>query len=461
MSKKGTRIYYLGVIITLLMVAGFGCKGLSQAEQQSVRPVTLNFWTVYDDVGTLTAMAKEYQLQRPYIHVNVRQIRYDEYDSLLVNALADDTGPDIVSVFIRSLPKYESRLAPAPASVRMARVTVEGKYQPKTVITSETLPMPGINTIRNQYIATVAGDVIRGNQILGFPLSVDTMALLYNKNLLDKSGIAVPPSTWTEFLAAAEKTTRLDKDGNIIQSGVALGTGNNIEHAFDIMSLLMLQKGVAIADGGAITFANGLQNRDATGHPTLEALRFYTDFARPTKKVYTWNETQESALQNFARGKSVFYFGFAYDLARLHGMSPQLNIGVVSLPQLAPETPVNVANYWIESVLRKSTHQNEAWDFIRFISLPDNLKRYSDATHIPSPLRIHLQAQVDNPDIAPFTAGLLTASNWYRGHNYDAAQQAFREMIHNYLQPYGDKQDPQKRDATIVIQAASVVQQTL
>jgi ABC-type glycerol-3-phosphate transport system substrate-binding protein len=303
--------------------------------------------------------------------------------------------------------------------------------------------------------------VIRQNQIYGFPLSMDTMALLYNKNLLDKSGIAVPPTNWTDFLAAVEKTTRLDRDGNIIQSGVALGTGNNIEHAPDILAFLMIQKGITVTDSGIATFARGLQNRDAINHPTLEALRFYSDFARPTKKVYSWNDKQETALQNFARGKSVFYLGFAYDLARIHGLSPQMTIGVVPVPQLTPESPVNVANYWVESVVKKSTHQNEAWDFIRFISLPDNLKIYSDATHIPSPLRVHVQAATENPETAPFAASLLTATNWYSGRNYDAAQRAMRDMANNYLQPYGDRQDPQKRDAGIVIQAAAVVQQTL
>lgn len=455
-SKTVLTILTAGVVL-----AGFGCKGLDQAEQASVRPVTLNYWTVYNDVPALQALAKEYQALRPYVRVNIRQIRYDEYDTLLVNALADDSGPDIVSMYTRWLPKYQSRLAPAPANVRMARVEVRGSYSPETVVTPETLQMPGPNTIRNQYVGAVASDVIIGNQVYGFPIAMDTLALFYNKNLLDKSGIAVPPATWPEFMEAAEKTTKLDRDGNIIQSAVALGTGSNVEHAFDLMSLLMLQKGVVMTSGGFVAFSRGLENQAAINHPTLEALRFYTDFARPTKKVYSWNDKQGSALENFARGKSVFYFGFAFDRNRLRSIAPQLSIGVIPVPQLTPDAPVTVANYWVESVLKKSKHQNEAWDFIRFISLPNNIKKYTDTTMQPSPLRIHVKDQAENETIAPFAQSMLTASSWYRGRNYQAAVQAFRAMIDAYLLPYGDGQDAQKRDGTIIIQAAATVQQTL
>ncbi|MDQ1913652.1 extracellular solute-binding protein [Paenibacillus sp. GD4] len=37
------------------------------------------------------------------------------------------------------------------------------------------------------------------------PTSVDSVRVLYNKNLFDKAGITKPPQTWNEFLAAQEK----------------------------------------------------------------------------------------------------------------------------------------------------------------------------------------------------------------------------------------------------------------
>ncbi|MBI5728540.1 MAG: extracellular solute-binding protein [Candidatus Magasanikbacteria bacterium] len=460
-DQKNNIIYRILILVSIIATLGFGCKGLSAEQKTAVKPTLLTYWTVENDVGTLNEFVKAYRKIRPYVKVEIRQVRAEEFDNLFVNALADDVSPDIVSVQARWLGKYRARLATMPATVEMARIEIKGTYQPETVVVMETLPMPTITTIKNNFVATVPRDVVNGSDIYGLPLALDTMAIYYNKDLLDKSGLALPPATWDEFLEAVKKTTKFGKDGQIIQSGVALGAGANIEHSFDILSLLMLQNGVKITDGGYVSFADGLDKRDVTRHPMLEALHFYTDFARSTKEVYSWNGQMEPAFDSFARGKSVFYFGFAADYGRIRGQAPQLNVEVIPVPQLNSDTPVNVANYWVETVSKKSKHANEAWDFIRFMASPDNIKRYATATHQPSPLRIHVAEQAKDQTLAPFANGVLNADNWYRGRDFAAARSAFVSLIDNYLQPYPENIDPFKRDAELVVQAAEIVQQTM
>ena len=396
--------------------------------------------------------------------VNVRQLRYEEFDKIFVNALADDVGPDIISVHTRNLRKYENRLAPMPTSVRVAKVTVEGQYQPETVVTLETNAMPSYNSIKQNYVAAVADDIVIGNQMFGLPLTIDTLALIYNKDLLDKAGVPIVPSSWdaTDFLAAVKKATKYDKKGAIVQSGVALGTGNNIDNAFDIVSLLLMQNGVTLARGSRASFADTLERNLNDQNPILQALRFYTDFARPSKEVYAWNEKFSNSTDEFTRGKVVFLVGFAYDFNRVRRAAPQLNVAVAPIPQLNPGAPTNVANYWLESVVRKSRHKNEAWDFVRFLSEPDRIKRYSEATGIPSPLRVHIEGQKALPLLGPFASQILTAKNWYRGRDIDVASRAIRDMITRYLAPYNDQEAnrPLERDASIIRNAQTVVQQT-
>lgn len=450
------KLFALALIISLI---GFGCKGLSTEERAAVSPVTLNYWTVFNDVEQLRQLASEYKQLRPYVTINVRQVRYEEFDKLFVNALADDVGPDIASLHVRWLRRHQSRLAEMPGSVRIARLVIKGKYQPQTEVTIENPIMPTQNEIRRNYVQSVADDAIIDGQVYGLPIAMDTLALYYNKELLDRAGVPVPPATWDDFVATVKKATRYDRDGNIIQSGVALGTGANIENAADILALLIMQNGVEVTEGNRVTFADNL-GQAGESHPTFEAMRFYTDFARPTKDVYSWNGKLGSALENFARGVSVFYFGFAYDQARIRARGPQLKPEAVAVPQLNVSSPVNVANYWVESVMKKSKNQNEAWDFIRYLSAPDNIKKYTEKTGQPSPLRAQVIEQQTDPARAPFAAQVLVAKNWYRGKDYEAARQALTDLLADYIQPYGEEADKERRDSDLLNRAAAVIQQT-
>ena len=456
---KTRRWVSLAVLGLFFVTLGFGCKGLSQQERAAVKPVTLNYWTVFNDTEELKRLASEYRQLRPYVKVNIRQVRYEEFDRLFLNALADDVAPDVVSLHARWIKKYQNRLAEMPASVSTARLIVKGGLTKETQVVVDTTPMPGIGDIKRDYVGAVANDVIIGEAVYGLPIALDTLAIYYNKDLLDKANIAEPPATWDEFLEAVKKTTKFGPDGKIVQSGAALGTANNIDNAFDILSVLMMQNGVKMAAKGSVQFASGLDKAGET-HPSLQALRFYTDFARPTKESYSWNETMEPALDAFVRGKAVFYFGFAYDSSRIPSRAPELNLEVIPLPQLNPSAPVNVANYWVEAVVKKSKHQNEAWDFIRFMTAPDQAKRYALSTGRPSAYRTQIKELADNPRLGPFVSQTLIAENWYHGEDITQAEKAFDDLITATLRPYADKDDPTKRDAGFIATAAQMAQQT-
>lgn len=460
MKKYNKSILIALATFTVLLVGGIGCKGLSQEEQAAVAPITINYWTVYNDVDTIRAFADAYQGLHSYVTIKVRQVRYEEFDNLFANALADDVAPDIVSMSPRWINKYLNRLDPMPASVKVANIFTEGQFQPKTVITTENNGMPTIDYIRKSYVATVYNDIVVGGKVYGLPLFMDTLVMYYNVELLDKAGIPIPPKTWDEFSSAVKKSTKFDRDGNIIQSGVALGTGENIDNSFDIISLLMMQNGITLSQGNRVSFTDGLNERTPT-HPALQTMQFYTDFAKPTKDVYSWNAKMGNSLDEFARGKSVFYFGFAYDGSRLKARGPQIKFAIEPVPQLNPADPSNVANYWIESVVSKSAHKNEAWDFVRFMTLPENVLKYIKKTGQPSPIREQLVSQQEDPKSAPFALQAITAENWYRGKDIISAEKAFDTLFTNYLRPLGERENELRRNIGFIGDSARVIQQTM
>jgi len=453
--KRGLFLKFI-VLALGVLVLGVGCKD----DPAQIRPVTITYWTIFDDASAIKSHASEYKKIHPHVSVNVRQVRYGEFDRLLVNALADDVGPDVISVHSRWLKKYQNRLAPMPQKTQVTKVEVAGKYFKETVVTPIVNVMPSVSEIASRYIQTVADDVVVGGKVYGLPLSVDTLGLYYNRELLDKAGIPEPPTTWAEFMRAVEAGTRFDSSGNIIQSGVALGGAHNIDNAPDLLALLMMQNNLDVVKRGRATFAQGLE-KPRQSHPALESLRFYTDFARPTKKVYSWNEKKDDALDEFVKGRSVFYFGFAFDQGRIATLAPQMDVGILPVPQLSSDSGVNVANYWVQSVTKKSTHQDEAWDFLRYISSQEGVKIYTKRTNRPSPYRAHIEEQREIKELEPFVTQLLTAKNWYTGRDVDAAEGAMRALIENYMKPYGAKENPLQRDAQLMLNTARIVQQTL
>lgn len=448
-------------MIGMLGVVGIGCKGLSEQEQAAIKPVKLNFWTVYDDVNQLKEMATEYQKIRPYVSVNIRQVGINQFDELFVNALADDVAPDIISVNNREVRKYQTRLSPMPRAINVSNISVKGQYFKETVVTQTQVPLITALDIKNNYVSAVYDDVVFEGKVYGLPLAFDTMAIYYNKDLLDRAGIPEPPATWEDFLTAVKDGRKFDKDKNIIQAGAALGTGNNISRAFDILSLLMLQSGVQVANGNYVTFASGL-DQAKENHPMMSALRFYTDFAREDRDVYTWNEKMGDALTEFARGKVIFYFGYAYDYARIRALAPQLSLEVIPMLQLNKDKPLNVANYWVQSVVAKSKHQNEAWDFINFITSAENIEKYTKAVRRPTPLRSQINKQKEDPLLAPFMAYILQAENWYHGRNIATAEKAMADLVHSYVLPSTDpRKNELQKNMELINFTSRVIQQTM
>ncbi|MFA6427210.1 MAG: extracellular solute-binding protein [Candidatus Magasanikbacteria bacterium] len=454
------RLISIFILTILLLTTGLGCKGLNAEQQAALKRVQLEYWTIFDDVSQLQKMAAEYEKARPYVKINIRQVRYEEFDRLFTTALADDVGPDIVSMHVQWLKKQKNRLAPMPASVKMARIVVTNKYTDEKEVIIDTIPLPSVKEVKDGYVKTVYQDVVFDNKIYGLPIAMDSLGVYYNQDLLDRAGISEAPKTWDEFVKIIEKTTKFNSRGDIVQSGAALGTGNNIDASFDILSLFMLQSGVDMSQGGYVRFADGVDLSDRT-HPTFRALDFYTDFARPTKKVYSWNEKMENALDAFVRGKVVFYFGYAYDYPRIKARAPQMNMKILPVFQLNPDSPRNVANYWVESVALKSKHQNEAWDFVRYITSPANVKIYTDAMFRPSPLRTQITEQQKDENMEPFATQALYAENWYTGRDIDTARDAMKTLVSELLKPYGDREEPIDRDRKLIINTAARVQQTM
>jgi multiple sugar transport system substrate-binding protein len=287
---------------------------------------------------------------------------------------------------------------------------------------------------------------------------MDTLAMYYNKDLFNNAGITAPPIYWNrEFQQDIKKLTKQDNKGQIIQSGVALGGGDNIERSSDILSVLMIQNGTDMMDdNGQVRFhlrPTAFKDRDYS--PGLDALRFYTDFSNPAKEVYSWNKTLDNSLDMFIQGKLAIMFGYSYMLQQIRAGAPKLNFSVARLPQIEGNSQnINFANYWVEVVAKKSKYISEAWDFIQFAAKAEQASLYLEKTKKPTALRSLVDAQIESQDIGIFAEQVLTAKSWYKGDDAGAAETIMREMIDEAIA------DQNKLESIINI-GASKVQQTI
>ena len=459
------RIVSIFLLTALLVSTGFGCQGTPAAQQAAIKPVVLEYWTVFDDVDAIEAQIAKFKADRPYITVNLRQLSQDEFYPRLLEALSEDRGPDIISVHNRSMSELQTKLAAMPAAVNDTIVRIEKTtFGQNTVVTTQAVPLPSVSQIDREYVQAVKGDVVMNNKIYGLPLSLDTLALYYNKDLLDRAGIPEPPKTWEEFQAAVKKLTKFDKQtGKIIQAGAALGTGNNIPGFDDLLFTLFRQSEVNFSsrDGQAIfnQLPEGVNTNEDT--PAMKVVNFFSDYANPTRDTYTWNADMDNALDKFVNGSLAFFFGYSYNLAQIKARAPQLNFRILPLLQINQEKPINAADYWVQAVTLKSKKQNEAWDLVNYLTHSAAAKAYLDQTGRPTALRAYVADQMTNEDLKPFASQVLVAENWYHGKDYAATQKALASLLDEWLKAPEDVSRLQQYRQDVLNRAVAKINQTL
>ncbi|MFH1404784.1 MAG: extracellular solute-binding protein [Patescibacteria group bacterium] len=427
-----------------IVLAGAGCGGPSTAQEEAEKKVTISIWRTTDNSNDFKEIMDSYKVLHPNVSFSYRRIRSSEYKNELLRAFAEGTGPDIFSIHNSWLPEYKSLIFPLPSTTSVPYIEEQGTIKKEKVFVMKKEKSITQTEIEKEFISVVPATVIQSlststnsdssKRIFGLPLSVDTLALYYNKALLDAAGIATPPASWDDFKKAVEKITVVGADDRIIQSGAALGTGINVDRYFDIVSVLMMQNRATMTNSnGRAIFA---VPRSDESIPALMATQFYTDFANPQKAVYTWNKDMPNSLVAFSQGRTAFFFGYAYHRPLISASAPKLKFDVIPLPQISPDEErsyINYANFWIETVSKGSKNKAWAWNFIQYETNAQNVINYLDNTQKPTARRALISRQLTDDKMSVFANQLLSAQTWYSGKNAQEAEDAMATLITRIL----------------------------
>lgn len=396
----GGLLFVVVIIVVVLVLGG----GSTQPER-----VVLEFWGTFDDRNDFNQVIDNYKRINPTVDIVYRQFSFEDYERNLISAMAAGSGPDIWMMHNTWLPKHKNKITPLPSSFR----------------SGEGLTM-GLRQFQTEFVDVTVKDLIDGDQIFGLPIYVDTLALYYNKDIFATEGIATPPKTWNEFNDVVQTITKFDNRGNIVRSGGAIGTARNINRSTDILSLLMLQSGVKMVtdDRTKANFATPVQGQNVGEI----ALQFYTDFTKPEKKVYTWNDDMFFSIDAFFTGQTAMMFNYSHHIGTLKDKSARFNFAIAPMPQIEGTENLNYANYWAPTVSKFSQSSTEAWKFLIYLSSSDGVLPYLLATNRPVARRDLVSQQTTDRDLGIFADQNLSATSWYQADN-EAIEAIFADMI--------------------------------
>ena len=372
-------LIYLAIGLVVVLLIFFLIKLFSSGKGKVSNEIV--WWGLWEDASIVNPIIAEYQQKNPKVKIKYVEQSKEDYRERLTNALAKGTGPDIFRFHNSWVPMFKNQLDMLPAEVMSA------------------------SEYAKTFFPSAARDLSNGASLVGIPLEYDALTLYINEEIFSKEG-KTPPSTWDDLRATAVSLTHKDEKGQILQSGVALGRTENVDHWQEILALMMLQNGADLAN--------------PKGKLAENALRFFTVFST-TDGV--WDVTLPSSTAAFAGGKLAMYFAPSWRALEIRQNNPSLNFKTVPLPQLPKATPsekgVSYASYWAEGVWNKSKNKKAAWDFLKFLSSKETLEKlYQNASKIrnfgePYPRVDMLQLLADHPILGSVVTSSADSQSWY------------------------------------------------
>ncbi len=233
---------------------------------------------------------------------------------------------------------------------------------------------PMISDDMEKDIVDGAWASVRGqhDEIFGVPFVLESLAVLYNKDLFDKAGITPPttnqPWTWDDVRAAARKLTiDTNNDGVIDQYGVAIGLRSS---ANIILNL-------TLAFGGGYFHKENDRDIVRVGEPEkrLLATLMTMMYEDKTMSLAGVGQSGPSLLGGFYNGNYAIILGIGVWARQQVAENAPENFRWDVLPAIKAVTQQQGFNAQTLSIPRASQKQKEAMAFIEFFVNTENLTR--------------------------------------------------------------------------------------
>lgn len=336
-------VFVLIGLILIFVLALFGFMIYRNAKQ--VKTVGTKgevvWWGLTMDEATIIPLIEQFESENPGVDVTYIKQSPKDYRERLINALASGKGPDIFEIHNTWPAMFAPYLSALPESV-MTKSQFNSSFYP--IMTSDlVLPNKGV---------------------IAMPLVYDALALYINTDVFNAAAIE-PPKYWSDLQSIVDSGVFFQVDSQsqkILQSPIAFGITNNVDYWPEVIGLMMYQN--------KVDFSN------LNSQPMIDIFNFYKYF-NDVKKV--WNSSMPNSTIAFAKNQLAMYFGPTRRAQEIVQINPSLRFKTVFLPQIEPEKPTDpvysYATYWAYGVYEKSTNAQLAWEFLKFLSSEESLKK--------------------------------------------------------------------------------------
>lgn len=400
----------IGIFVTLV-VGGVGIFALFGGFGNKDTLGRVVVWGTADQTQMDTVLSNLTQKDKALQDVVYIAKKPASYESELINAIAAGTGPDLIFLSQQDIGILSDKVTPIPYKA----------VSQSTFVTSYI--------DEGQLFLTPAGS-------LALPFIIDPLVMYWNRDTFTGVGQAQPPQYWNDLISLAPKITSLDAGGNIRKSAVGLGTWDNVNNAKAVLSALMMQSGDFITNrnaAGTLVPVLGARPNGSNVSPASEALRFYTDFANPSKTTYSWNRSLPSSYTAFTSGDLAMYFGFASEYRPISERNPNLRFGVATLPQLqGASAKITSGNLVGLAIARGSQNPNGALAAAIKLTSGSAAAAVAQQLTLP-PVRRDVQTDTSaSAAAAVFIQSALMSRSW-ADPNVTVTNGLFKEMIESVI----------------------------
>jgi multiple sugar transport system substrate-binding protein len=333
----------------LATASGIGLASARRAEGA----VTLSIWTGFPElVPFYKAVGDAYSKTHLDVTVSVFSTSLREVEQKLSAAVPTGTGPDIYDIGTNISIKFINGGLLDPNPPDLVTYLKSGAWDPAVV----------------EFLGV-------GGKYYGLPLMEGSHAsMFYNKAMFAEAGITKPPSTFPELVEDARKVTKFDASGKMTRNGISLrlsGQGSGIAEKFRFV--LEPAGGSLIAKGAGGKYHNGYDNDAGRA-----ALQFYVD---AVQKYKIDDPKVPHDADAFATGTAAMLFREAWVIGDIKQKNPKLEYGVAPIPAWKAGGPYKMlVQPWAIYVNGKSSNKAASWDFLKFVTNPDNSVRLTTMT---------------------------------------------------------------------------------
>jgi len=197
----GSRRILAAFIILAFIFQITGCGGQEATGKPKKVTVKVAFWGSPEEIGIITTTIKDWEKSHPDIKVKLEHIPFGSYVSKILTEYAGKSAPDIVAAEVNMFVSFADK-----------DVFVDLK---PFVEKDSSFDL-------NEFFPEVIDWYTVKGKLYAIPRDTAPMACIYyNKKLFDEAGVAYPTDdwNWSDLLEKAQKLTKLDKDGKVIQYG--------------------------------------------------------------------------------------------------------------------------------------------------------------------------------------------------------------------------------------------------